>query len=191
MPQPHVITKSFFAWIPLGFAITVVSIMVYVVIQQDLRQGANDPQIQIAEEAAQNLVAGKPLDAMGLASSVEIGESISPWLTIVDAQGNIVSSTMTLNGKQAKPPAGALAYATEHGQNRITWQPQPGVRQAVAMVAIGDSRSSVAIAGRSLRETEKRVDYMGALVAGAWAVAMMGSYILAVGVGLRQKKSMV
>jgi hypothetical protein len=45
-------------WLPLAAVTTLLCGLVYLAVQQSLRQGANDPQIQMAEDAAAALVAG-------------------------------------------------------------------------------------------------------------------------------------
>jgi hypothetical protein len=44
--------NTFLRWLPLAVAITILAGLVYATVQQSLRQGANDPQIQLAEDTA-------------------------------------------------------------------------------------------------------------------------------------------
>jgi hypothetical protein len=44
-------------WLPLAAAVTMLSGLVYIAVQQNMRIGANDPQIQLAEDAARALAA--------------------------------------------------------------------------------------------------------------------------------------
>jgi hypothetical protein len=46
------------AFVPLAVLATCLAGLIYVVVQQDLRTGANDPQRQLAEDAATKLNAG-------------------------------------------------------------------------------------------------------------------------------------
>ena len=50
----------FLKWLPIGFVVTLLCGLIYVSGQFILRSGANDPQIQIAEDAAHVLGAGAP-----------------------------------------------------------------------------------------------------------------------------------
>src|SRR5438270_7168527 len=64
--------RVFLYWLPVALAITVLSGLVYVAVQQDLRQGANDPQIQMAEDAAVQLEAGQQPAAVVGAGKVDM-----------------------------------------------------------------------------------------------------------------------
>ena len=44
--------RVFLKWLPLGVAVTLVCALIYATVQQNYRQSANDPQIQMAEDAA-------------------------------------------------------------------------------------------------------------------------------------------
>jgi hypothetical protein len=46
-------------WLLLAIVLTGLIGLVYVAVQQDLRQGANDPQIQMAEDALAKLANGQ------------------------------------------------------------------------------------------------------------------------------------
>jgi hypothetical protein len=48
-------------WLPIVVVITALSGLVYVAVQQALRQDANDPQIQMAQDAAETLARGGAL----------------------------------------------------------------------------------------------------------------------------------
>ena len=62
-----------------------------------------------------------------------------------------------------------------HGQDRITWQPRTGVRQAIVAVYFHGRKTGYVVAGRSLREVEKRVDDLGLIVAAAWLVTLLAT----------------
>jgi len=47
--------KVFLKWVPFATTLTLICALIYGVVQQDLRQTANDPQIQIAEATASEL----------------------------------------------------------------------------------------------------------------------------------------
>jgi hypothetical protein len=50
------IRRSFAIFLPLAVLATCLAGLIYAVIQEDLRTGANDPQQQLAEDAAAQLV---------------------------------------------------------------------------------------------------------------------------------------
>ena len=65
-------------WVPLAVAVTGLSALVNGAVQQDLRQGANDPQIQMAEDAAAKLSAGAAPNAVVPNEQVELNGSLQP-----------------------------------------------------------------------------------------------------------------
>jgi hypothetical protein len=66
------------------------------------------------------------------------------------------------------------------GENRVTWQPEPGVRIAAVVASYSGTQSGFVMAGRSLRETERRVDQLGELIGAAWLAGMVAVTVLVV-----------
>ncbi len=147
--------------------------------QQVLRTTANDPQEQLAADAARALDDGAPpasLVAPGSAAAsaagpgpVDVATSLAPFLVVYDGSGNVLATNAELDGVAPVPPAGVLETARSSGRDAVTWQPRGGVR--IAAVAIGWSGGSV-IAGRSLRLIEEREDRALAIAGLAWLVGM-------------------
>ncbi len=140
-------------WLPLAVAIVLLAGIVYGSGQQLLRQGANDPQIQMAEDAAAALGSGQALPETG---QVDMATSLAPYLIVFDARGNPVSGSARLHGALPKVPLGVLQAARRSGENRVTWQPEAGVRSAAVIVPTGGRQPGYVLAGRSLREVEAR-----------------------------------
>ena len=55
-----VLCQTFIAWLPFAIIIVIFSGLVYAIVQQNYRQSANDPQIQIAEDLATAISQGQP-----------------------------------------------------------------------------------------------------------------------------------
>src|SRR6185295_4920318 len=66
-------------WVPFAGVITILCGMVYLTVQQSLRQSANDPQIQMAEDAAGALARGAAEETVLPATQVDIATSLSPF----------------------------------------------------------------------------------------------------------------
>jgi hypothetical protein len=148
-------------WIIIGIVIGGLSFLIYVCGQQILRMGANDPQIQYSEGWAMVLNTRKnPSEVTG--DLVEIDKSLYPYIVVYDTFGKPVSGTGYLDGKLAQIPIGIFDYVRSHGQDRVTWQPRPGVRSAIVVTKYNDG---FVMAGRSLRETEIREDNLLKIVA--------------------------
>lgn len=167
-------------WLPLAVAITILAGLAYGMMQQDLRITANDPQIQMAEDTAALLASGKDPQSLVPADKVDMARSLAPYLIVFDATGRSLAASVQLDGQTPLPPDGVFAYAKERGQNRFTWQPRPGVRSAAVLVSYGGARPGFMLAGRSLREVEKREDQILALAVSGWTVALAASLAVSV-----------
>jgi hypothetical protein len=147
----------------------------YSLSQQVFRQSANDPQIQIAEDAANSLSAGEgPVFLRANTyGTVDIAKSLAPFLITFDSAGKPLASTVVLNGKTPVPPTGVFAYAKAHGENRLTWQPAAGVRIAMVLVYYSGNGGGYILSGRSLTETEKRSSSLEFLTFWAWLLTVI------------------
>lgn len=144
-------------WIPVAIAITAACFFGYVETQQVYRMGANDPQIQLAEDGAAEIAAGDtPEDVVGT-GVVEVDESLAPFVIVFDARQHVAASSGRLDGRTPEPPQGVLDHAASTGENRVTWEPRSGVRIATVVVAVDSGESGFVLAGRSLREAEDRI----------------------------------
>jgi hypothetical protein len=165
------------AFAPAFVALTVACGLGYVVVQQALRAGANDPQVQLAEDGARALDIGvEPASLIGPGSAaagfagpalVDPSVSLAPFVVIYDVAGIPVATNATLAGGTPKPPSGVLETARSEGIDKVTWQPGPGVRIAIVVVPW---RGGTILAGRSLRLVEEQEDRT-LLLAGAAGLA--------------------
>src|SRR5690349_19998178 len=87
----------FFHWLPLGATILGLGLCVYIVDQQNLRQGLNDPQIQIVEDAQAALLSGKqPVEVVGRAPLFDMEKSLSPFVAVYDSNGTPLESSASV-----------------------------------------------------------------------------------------------
>lgn len=172
-------------FITLSMVLTLACGICYVAVQQTLRQSANDPQIQMAEDAAAALARGEAPETICESSKkIDMARSLAPFLIIFDENGHSVVSTVQLSGQTPVPPAGVFPYAKTHGENRVTWQPRPGVRNATVIVHYAGQKSGFVLAGRSLRKVEARVSAIGHLIATGWAVSLFVLLMVLLAFGL-------
>ncbi|MCX6031316.1 MAG: hypothetical protein NT169_18710 [Chloroflexi bacterium] len=164
-------------WLVSAVIVTCLAGLVYVVGQQLLRQTANDPQIQMAEDAGRALAGGQSLQAIVPANKIEIDKSLAPFLIAFDGSGQPVASSVTLDGQTPQVPAGVFAYTRQHGQDRLTWQPRPGVRIAAVVVYYVGSQPGFVLAGRSLREVEQRENNVLALAAAGGLATLLAALV--------------
>ena len=149
--------KFFKNWLPLAVVIVAMCGLVYLTVQQVLRQGANDPQIQLSEDFAASLNSSKAPSGGFPAQQVEISASLAPFVMIFDDNGKVLISNALLDGKTPQYPVGVFDYVRQHGQDRVTWQPREGVRHATVVTRYsGPAGSGFVVAGRSLRDVEEQ-----------------------------------
>jgi hypothetical protein len=175
--------KIFKYWLLLALVICGMSLLMYTTSQQVLRQGANDPQIQIAEDNAAQLAQGAQATTLVGSQTVDMGSSLATWVMVFDDNGQVLSSTARLNGQIPTMPGGFLQQARSSGEYRVTWQPQEGVRSALVVTRFqGTAESGFVVVGRSLREAEIRennvllIDVLGC--AGILGVSFLATMVL-------------
>jgi len=164
------------AWLPLTVAITGVCALVFLVVQQSYRNSLNDPQIQIAEDSARVIEAGvspKALAPQGV--GIEISASLATWFAFYDADHAPQASTGLLHGVIPTIPSGIFDTAKKNGENRVTWMPEPGVRQAIVVVPAGDK--GFVVAGRGMSAVEERENALGRDVLIGWVVIMLVTFL--------------
>ena len=170
----HAIFKH---WLLIAIVVTGIIGLIYAAVQQDLRQGANDPQIQMAEDTAAKLADGQSAQNTVPSEKIDIAKSLAPYLIIFDANGNPIASSAQLDGQTPTIPTGVFDYVRQNGEDRITWQPQEGVRNAVVVTQFKGSNSGFVLAGRSLREVEKREDGIMQLLLAGWVVTLLITFV--------------
>jgi hypothetical protein len=162
-------------WFPLAIVITAVCGLVYLAVQQELRQTANDPQIQIAEDTAAALENGTPVESLVPVEKVAIERSLAPFVMVFDDRGEVLGSSALLLGRVPQLPAGIFDYVRTHGEDRVTWEPEPSVRIAAVVVRCQGAQPGFVLAGRSLREVEVREGNAELEAGAAWIVTLAAS----------------
>ena len=165
-------------FVPLAVLATATCGLVYAEVQQDQRSGANDPQFQLAEDAATALNGGVSAASVVDASrgvdpgaSVDAATSLATFVVVFDASHSVLATNATLDGGRPTPPAGVLDSARPGSPNAVTWQPREGVRIAAVVVAW---HGGTVLVGRSLRRVEEQ-ESRAELIAGAAWLAMLAA----------------
>ena len=157
--------------------------------QQVLRQGANDPQIQMASDLAARLDQYGVNDGLrqeALINTdrlVDMDRSLAPFLIVYNDQGQPLASQAELNGQTPIPPVGVFDHVRQHEQERVSWQPaqgrEHGVRIAAVVVRVNGPQPGFVLAGRNMREVEAREAQVGQLALLTWigmmAVILVGT----------------
>lgn len=169
---------AFKKWLPLGFSITAVFLFGYVAVQQNLRMSANDTQAEIAGNVELSLGEGTPYKFFSSTHPVEIGKSLTPYVLLYDLDGKPLGGNAALNGNYPIPPKEIFTYLLTHHEDRFTWEPKPGVREAVVARFHSGTNPAYIIVSRSLAEVESHIKQLLHLTLVLWIGAMFGSYVL-------------
>jgi len=192
--------KTFLWWLPVGVAVTLLCGLMYTVVQQNYRQSLNDPQIQMAEDGASVIDAGQPPVELINGSEplgypmIDIERSLKPWTAVYDSQGKVLESNAVLNNAPPRVPQGVLDAAKNNAgkdtdrmyENRVTWQPNAEVRQAVVVVYV-PSKQQYIVVGRNMREVENREGNLSTMVLLGWVVTMIATFCAALFAGYLKK----
>ncbi|MCX6784403.1 MAG: hypothetical protein NTV81_00480 [Candidatus Komeilibacteria bacterium] len=174
------------SWLPLAFALTVICGLIYGTVQQNYRQNANDPQIQMVEDIIDALNTGLQPQNLNSPVQLDMAKTLSPFMIIYDATGTPIISSGYLNKQIPTLPAGVLDYAKVHGQHRLTWQPRPDVRVAAVIQPyqtqpseqLKDGQAGFVLAAKSLRDVEKNESQTLCLALVGWAISLLGSLLI-------------
>lgn len=165
-------------WLRTAITLSIVCLLVYVSVQQALRQSANDPQIQMAEDAAAELEKGTPAKEIIPEKTVDISKSLTPYVIVYDGTGVPITGSGNLDGQLPILPEGVLDFAKNNGKDKITWQPRPGVRSAIVVARYRGENPGYVMVGRSLREVEIRTSQLQLITILAWLAGLFATLII-------------
>jgi hypothetical protein len=143
--------KKLLPWFAALALLVVIFGTIYGVVQQAQRLDANNPQVQIAEDAAYALNRHGEPQAF-ISDNVDFGRSLQPFINIYDKKGKLVNGSGYLNGRLARAPLDMLKASEGKEYSAVTWEPKEGVRVAAVSVAAKDY---YVLSGRNLKEVEK------------------------------------
>jgi hypothetical protein len=177
-------SRRFIPWILSAVIVTCFCGLIGVVVQQSFRQEANDPQIQMAKEMSAAFLNNQFTEETLKSSfetfipskiQVNVETSLSPWIQIYDASGENLYSSMMTSDAQSTPrvPKEVFERVDKQGENRITWQPKKGIRQAIVVTKFSGLRNGYIVAGRSLAEVEHRIGSMWMFIGIGWFSMMV------------------
>jgi|ERR1035438_656703 hypothetical protein len=152
--------------------ITVILLLIYAAVQQTYRTNANDPQMQMARDIALHLKEGESTGPIFPADSIDISKSLSVFAVLYDNNLKSLKSSGFLHGNIPQPPAGVFDFARSHGEDAITWQPEPGVRMAMVLASVQSPNVSFVAVGRSLKEVEVREGNLLSMVIISWLICV-------------------
>jgi hypothetical protein len=144
-------------WLPLATISVILTAFIGGAVQQNYRQSANDPQIQLAEDTARVVNAGSPPVGLVPTQRVDREQSLAPFVIIVNNQLHILATNAASGSDSLLPPSGVFDNARAHGEQRLTWQTAQGVRYATVVTP---TTHGYVVAARSLKEVEAREHWL-------------------------------
>ena len=167
-------------WLPLAVLITGLGGMVALTGQQVLRLSGDEPQIQLAQDAAASLSAGDQLASVAPTRTLDVGLSLAPFTIVYDDKGGVLVATGQLHGQPPQLPSGVLDNVRQHGEDRISWQPEPGTRYAAVVERVTGTQPGFVLVARSLRVIEQRIGVVESLALVGWLVTLAASLVAVV-----------
>lgn len=168
------------AWLPLAVLATFMAGIAFGVGQQVMRQMAYDPQVQLAEDWANQIESSTNPQQLNLGAFIDPAHSLAPFGILYDQDGNIIGSSVSAPSTM-KQPDGVFdrADAMADHEVRFTWQPASGDRYAVVIKrATIQDKSYYVLSGRSLREVETRTNKLLWMVGAGWAITMAALFVV-------------
>ena len=163
------------AWLPMAVIITAVFLAIYCSSQYIVRSLANEEQVRIAAEVSRYLKEGGNPMTMNSSAPADIEQILSPYIIFYTLDLHPMVSSAMLDGAPAMLPFGVYAHVKERGEHRVTWQPKPGVRQAVVLNYIEGPTPGYLLVGKSLKETERTTCGLWYILSVMWAITMLAS----------------
>jgi hypothetical protein len=93
------------------------------------------------------------------------------FTVVYDASGHALGGNATLHGALPQPPQGIFDVIRSRGEDKVTWQPQPGIR--VALYGRPMPNGGFVVSGQSLIPGEARTARFYTFLRWMWAFAML------------------
>jgi hypothetical protein len=157
----------------LAVVLTLLGGAAAITMQQMLRRGANQPQIDMAQWYAGEISAGEEPGNVIPPGYVDLERSLQPFVIFYDEQGRPGPGTGYLDQSVPTPPSGVFDFVRRHGSENVTWQPRPGVRIASVIRHVNSKTNGFILTGRSLRLVEEQESLLRRMVLGGWVAIML------------------
>ena len=159
--------------VALGVLFTLIGGAASLVVQQMLRRGADQPQWQMASQAAHRLGQGEDPAHVLPSNAVDLSGGLEPFLLYFDEQKKPLAGNGYLDQSLPSPPPGIFDVARARSSHAVTWQPRPQVRIAAVILPVNGGRSGYVLAGRSLETTEAYESLFWRMAFAGWVAVML------------------
>jgi hypothetical protein len=157
----------------LGLLLTVLGGVAAVTVQQMLRRGADQPQAEMADFYASQIMSGmRPEDSIPPVH-VNLASDLQPFVIFYNENRQPEKSTGYLDGSIPTLSAGVFDYIRTHGSDTVTWQPRHDVCIAAVARYVSGQHPGYLLAGRSLRTTEEYESLLRRMTFLGWFAAML------------------
>ena len=153
-----------------------VILLVYATVQQTYRSAANDPQMQLARDIAEDIKYTREYRYY-LNTTIDPRQSLGTFMQLYNEKGQLLFSGGTINGKAPQIPKGVLENANQYSENAVTWQPAADVRLATVAEYTMKPDTAYVVVARSMQEVELRESRLTQMIILSWIV---GACIIAV-----------
>ena len=149
--------------------ISVIFSTIYGTVQYILRMDANDPQIQMAQDAANLLNNGATITSV-ITPKIDTRLSLAPVVIVYDTSGHTVGTAAFAGQFPIRDIPFGVLKAAGSDYNAVTWEPESNVR--LAAVAVKANQYYV-VSARSLREVESRENTVFKIAAIGWLITLL------------------
>lgn len=144
-----------------------------ITMQQMLRRGANQPQIDMVNWYTGEIAAGEDPGNVIPPGYVDAERSLQPFVIFYNDQGKPGPGTGYLDQALPTPPSGVFDFVRKQGSENVTWQPRPGVRLASVIKRVSGKKTGFVLAARSLRLVEEQESLLWRIAVGGWITVML------------------
>jgi hypothetical protein len=166
----------------LAVVLTLLSVATAISMQQMLRRGADQPQVDMADRYAGEIGSGEAPGNVVPTGYVDLERSLQPFVIFYDDHGRPGTGTGYIDQSLPVLPSGVLEFVRSHGSENVTWQPRPGIRIASVIKHVTGKGSGFILAGRSLRTVEEQESLLRRMFIGGWIGLMLlllgGAFLL-------------
>jgi hypothetical protein len=163
-------------WIAGVLLITLAAGTVWLSYGLSLRNGGDRQPLQLVARAAGQLTTGSPPGSV-LPPVINMASNPAPFVIVYDPQHHVLASSGRLGGRTPALPAGVLVWVASHGQERITWQPAPGLREAAIIEPYLGPHPGFVLAAQSLQTISAQQRSLTWSVACIWLAALVLSFL--------------
>ena len=158
--------------------ITPVMAFAYVASQHYIRRSADFPQVTIASDKGQLLAEGADPSFVVGSSTLAMDQTLDTFIMVFNNSGTLVASNVKLHDKTPVPPQGVFDFTQANGQDLFTWQPSPGVRNAVVIQTYSGIHPGFILVGRSLREVESDESWVLSILVSLWIAFDLVAFLI-------------